>query len=888
MTLAARLRSLLQSLFRRARMEQDMDAEFRFHLDARADDLVASGLAREDAERQARKEFGDWIRWKEQGREAHGLRLLDELRSDVRYGLRWLMRSPGFACAAILSMALGIGANTAIFSLVNTVLLKTLPVQDPESLIIVARIADGDRVAASFPHPFFRELRTASDGAIEVIGVSRLGANSSVDLGDQPERVSVEMVSGNYFSMLGVKPHLGRVLTDEDDRVAGGHPVVVLSHDYWLRRFGGDESVIGRTIRVNTYPMTIVGVSPAGFHGTDPGESPALRVPVAMQAEIEGRSRLDDPREWWFTMMGRLKPGVSRAQSTEWLNGRFDAFIRATSQGDVRPGSLLVFDGSQGRSALRERFRKPLIVLMILVAIVLLLVCANLANLMLARASARQLELSVRLALGAGRIRIVRQLVVESMLLAAAGGSIGLLFALWGARRIVSITLPASVAVDTNPDLPLLLFTTGVSAGTALLCGLAPGLSAGSTRLTDALRSETRSVAGGRVRGRSILVTAQVALSLGLLVGAGLFVRTLVNLRTMGFGFDTQNLAVFTLNPTQSGYSRERARAFYDEVAAQVSQLPGVRSASFAVMGLLAGGGWGSGLTLDTGEHDDTPGPDRNAVGPGYFNTVGIPLREGRDFEATDNATGMPVAIVNETFARTYFKDGPALGRRIGPGGPNGAASYTVVGVARDSKRVGVREDASPSWYAPYAQLPLDSGPIQDTLHVRTVGPPEGIIAEVRQAIGRIDRNVTLYREQTMLQQIEQHVRVERLLAVLGTFFGGVAALLAALGLYGVMTYVTSARTRELGVRIALGASRWSILRLILGQTVSLIVGGVVIGLAVTYAMIGYVRSLLYGVEPTDVTTLAGSVVLIVMITTFAALIPARRATRVDPVAALQ
>jgi predicted permease len=795
------------------------------------------------------------------------------------------MRSPGFACAAIVSMALGIGANAAIFSLVNAVLLKTLPVNDPASLILIARKGDEGRVIYSFPHPLLRDLRT-SDGVLDVIGVS--GAAPSVDLGDRPERVSAEMISGNYFTSLGVKPFLGRLFTDADDRVPGGHPVVVLSHAYWLRRFGGDRGVIGRTIHVNTHPMTIVGVTPPGFYGTDPAISPDLRVPVAMQAEVEAsRLRLNNPREWWLSIIARVRPGVSRPQATEWLQAKLDAFVPATNPED-RAGRILVFDGSQGRGALRDRFRMPLIVLMMLVGVVLLLVCANLANLMLARASARHLELSVRRALGAGRIRILRQLIVEAVLLSAVGGAAGFVLAIWGARWLLSIALPPTGALDIGPGVSVLMFTAGVSAVTAILCGLAPGLSSGSAPLVGALRSEARSVAGGRLHGRKGLMAAQVALSLTVLVGAGLFLRTLTNLRTMGFGFETESLAMLTLNPMQSGYSRERARSFYDQAASEVSRLPGVRAASFAVMGLLSGGAWGSGLTLDTGEHDDRPGPDRNAVGPGYFATVGIRLREGRDFDVTDTAASMPVAIVNETFARRYFKGGPALGRRIGPGGPQGTASYTVIGVASDSKRVGVRDDPSPSWFIPYAQLPFGVGPAQFTLHVRTVGPPDGVIDDVRRAIGRIDRNVTVFRVQTMRQQIEQQVRVERLLAVLGVFFGVVALLLAAIGLYGVVTYITSARIRELGLRIALGASRWSILRLVLGQTIVLIAAGVVIGLALTYAAVGYVRSLLYGVEPTDPATLVRSVVLIVTITTLAALLPAARATRVDPVRALQ
>jgi predicted permease len=877
----ATLRSFLRALLGRGCMEREMNSELQFHLDARVEDLIVSGLDRAAAQVQARRELGDPLRWKEQGREARGLRLVDQLGADLRYGLRWLRRSPAFAAAAVLSIALGIGANTAIFSLVNAVLLRLLPVDDPHSLVLLTRSDDRTRLGSSFPYPFYRQLQDSQTVLDSVI--CRAGMSPNVEAGGPAERVSGELVSGNYFEVLGVRPHLGRLFVPEDNRVAGGHPLVVVSHGYWQRRFGGDPLIIGQTIRVNTYPMTIIGVTPPGFHGIELGASPDIRVPIVMQAEMHAsRSRLENPREWWLQITGRLKNGVSREAAEQELDASFQRFSTVLPSDWPRDRRLILLEGSRGRPTLQNRFAKPLVVLSGLAMAVLLLVCLNVANLMFARTVARRRELAVRIALGASRGRIVAQLLVEALLIAVTGGALGLLLAKWGAQGLASIAVPASAGpvLDIAMDLRVLGFATILSVVTGLVCGLSPALSVRHNNLVAALSTEGRQVAGGRLLGRQLLVGAQIAVAFTLLVGAGLFTRTLGNLRNLDFGFETEHLLLLTLDPTLSGYEQPQLRVFYDDVMERVAKVPGVQSASFAVMPLLGGNSWGSGLTLDTGVHDDNPGPERNAVGPSYFRTVGAPIVAGREFTEADVASGQKVAVVNEAFARRYF-DGRALGRRIGPGGPQGSADFTIVGVARDGKYAQVRETAAPFWYVPYPQL-TQLG--QLALHVRTTSNPEAVTAGVRHVIAAIDKRVTMFRVKTMQQQISDQLILERLLAMLAAVF---AMLLAAIGLYGVMTYATMARTREIGVRIALGATPSSILALILRQTTTLIVVGLILGLVLALAGIGYLRSLLFGLEPTDPYVMVHAALIVITVTTIAAWLPARRATRVDPMSAL-
>jgi predicted permease len=891
------LRTVRNAISRR-RLEREMDDEWRFHLEARAEDLFKAGLDRAAATRRAREEFGDPLRWKEQGREARGLRLLGQLTTDARYGIRWLRRSPALASAALLSIAVGVGANTAIFSLVNAVIVKMMPVRDPAALVILARSDDKTGLGSSFPYPFYREIRELD----ALSGVVTSGSfNGNAELGDgAAERLSGELVSGNYFDVLGLAPHLGRLLTPDDDRVQGGHPVAVISHGYWQRRFGGDPRIVGRTLIVNNQPLAIVGVTPPGFQGMELGSTRDIRVPIAMQAEMMGTSRLNDAREWWLGITARVKPGVSREAAREQIDARFQVYGAQWNSVSREPRHVVLLEGSRGRPTLARRFAQPLAVLGGLAIVVLLLVCLNVANLMLARTAARERELSLRLALGASRGRIVSQLLVETLLIAVTGGALGVLIAKWGAQALASIAVPSPTgpALAVTMDMRVLMFGLSLSIVTGLVCGLSPALSARRTNLVAALNVEGRSVTGRRLVGRRMLVAAQIALSFVLLCGAGLFTRTLANLRDLDFGFDNSHLLTLRIDPTLSQYDIPRLFAFYDQLTERLDALPGVQGSTLSLFPLLASNRWGSGLTLDTGEQDNRPGPTRNVVRPGYFATVGTPIVAGRDFTKADVDAGQRVAVVNEAFARRYFGGAPstAIGRRIGVGGSKGSADHTIVGIARDGKLAEVRESIEPFWWAPYQQLgrpgesdrALRARLAVFSLIVRTTGHPEAVAVQVREAIAGLDKRVTVSEMKTMTEQISEQLIVERLLTGLAAAFAIVAVLLAALGLYSVTAYDTAARTREIGVRVALGATPSAILSLILGQTTVLIAAGLTGGALLAAAGIGYVQSLLFGLEPTDPMVMLSAALVVIAVTTIAAWIPARRATRIDPIKALQ
>jgi predicted permease len=806
------------------------------------------------------------------------------LARDVSFAWRSLGRRPGFSLSVIATLALGIGAGTAVFSLVNAVLLRVMAVNDPRALVLLSTSSDRAGLGSSFPYPFYRQLQEADDVLAGVLCQS--GMSPNVEAGGPPERVSGKLVSMNYFDVLGVHAHVGRLFSEGDERRPGGDRVAVLGYGYWQRRFGGDPAVVGRTIRVNTQPMTIVGVTPQGFDGLELGAVDDIRLPITLQPYMDGsRSRLESAQEWWLQILGRLKPGVTRQQADRVLAAHFERFTATLPSGFAR-NQLTLLDGSRGRPTIQTRFGEPLGILGVLAALVLALVCLNVANLLLSRNAARRKEVSVTLALGAGPGRLVQQMLVEALLLAGIGGAIGLALSLWGARVLASMAMPSSngLIVDVPLDRRTLLFALATTGATAILCALAPAVSAAKTDLSAALGAESRSVVSGRMLGRRLLVSAQMALSLALLVGAGLFVRTLANLQRLDVGFETRHLAVFTLNPQLSGYDNQRVRLFYDDLIDRVTAMPGVRGATLSMMPLLDVSRWGSGLTLDTGEHDDRPGPLRDAVGPGYFRTIGIPLREGREFTPADRSGAPPVAIVNESFVRRYFPDGRAIGRRIGPGGSRGPASVTIVGVAADSRVLHVREAPAPFWYVPYMQL----GSVgQMTLHVRTEADPAATLDTLSQSIRSIDTGVTVFRAQTMTRQIDSQVVAERLLATLSTTFGAIAALLASIGLYGVLSFMTWARTREIGLRMALGATRRSILGLIVRQTGVLMLAGLGVGLMLAWTLARQVRSLLFGIDALDAATVLLACGLLLAVTAVATLLPARRATRIDPMTAL-
>jgi predicted permease len=899
-TTLAPWRSFARALLRRAEMEHDMDAELQSHVEARADHLVATGLDRAAALRQARLELGDPLRWKEQGREARGLRLVDQVQTDVRYGARWLRRSPAFATAAVCSIAIGIGINTAIFSLVDAVLLTRMPAEHPESLVLLSRSDDKNEAGSSFSYPFFRELQMARTLQS---AIGRASFEPNVEAGDAAERVSGEMVSGNYFQALGVRPYLGRLFTADDDRIPGGHPVTVLGYGFWQRRFGGNPHIVGQTIRVNAHPMTIVGVTPREFTGVEIGTAADIRVPLVMQAEMLGSpSRLENPGEWWVQVIGRLVSRDGRElvpsliATQQELDALFQRSLAEISSEASPERHLLLRDGSRGQLSLQNRFAKPLVVLSALAAAVLLLVCLNVANLMLARTAMRRRELSVRIALGASRGRIVGQLLVETLIIALLGGGLGLIVAAWAAQALAGVAAPAAAGamLGVTLNLRVLGFAIAVSVVAGVVSGIWPAFAGRRGDVAAALSTEGRTVAGGRVLGRKVLVAAQIAVSFALLLGAGLFARTLWNLRDLDFGFDTRHLLSVRLDPTLTAYKPPQIAAFYDEVCARVAALPGVRSASFAAIPLLNRNNWDSGIVLDSGVHDDRSGPERNAVGPNYFHTVGLGLVAGREFTAADVASSLKVAVVNEAFAQKYF-DGRAVGRRIGPGGPQASADVTIVGIVRNGRYAEVRENVTPIWYVPYRQLEppgqsdtavrISHGLL--TVHVRTEADPRTAASAVRQAIAAVDKRVVVIDMRTMPQQISDQLALERLLAGLAAGFAAIAIALAALGLYGVTAYDTTARTREIGIRVALGATPLGIMGLILRQTATLTALGLAAGLVSAVAGIGYVRSLLFGLQPTDPIVVVSAAIVVVTFTTIAAVVPARRATRIDPITAL-
>jgi predicted permease len=793
-------------LFQRRRFDQALDEELQFHIEMRADELEETGLARADALAQARREFGSSLRAREDTRSAWQIRWLMDLMSDLRYALRALRRSPGFAAAAILSLALGIGANTAIFTLINALLLRALPIREPRQLVLVDRSNMETKSLTSFPYPFYRELRDHNEVFSGILCYSSI--SPSLRVGASPERVTGELVSGNYFDVLGVRPYVGRLFTQADDRVPGLVRVVVLSFGFWRRRFGADPGVVGRVIHLNTTPMTVIGVTPPGFDGLEAGQSIDVRAPMMMRAEMWPAvyDQLESRGDWWLSMAGRLKPGVNRAQAEAAVLPMLIHYEQADRggprmtnyQGRVLASERIVLDPlARGTQNLGNQFRRALYVLMAIVGAVLLIGCVNIANLLLARSAARQREIAVRLALGAGRGRLVRQVLTESTLVAALGGTLGIEVAYWGARVVVVLSgTPASL--DVAPDLVVLGFTLFVSLGAGLLFGLAPAVQSTRVSVTPELKGGGRPASGARFSFGQLLISVQVALSLVLLMGAGLFARSLYNLRTMDTGFDRRNVVVMKLDPTVAGYSAEQVKRFYGDVRSRVEAMPGVRSASYAAMGLIGESNWGSGIRMEgyTRPEGDS-GPLRNFIGPGYFRTAGIPILMGRDFTPADTEASQHVAIVNERFARFYFGKENPIGKRIGAEGEKGPPDYAIVGVAKDGKYASLREETPRFWYIPYDQYRMALGL---HLYVRTAGDAGKMTIALRQAIQDVDRNVLISDIKTLEMQIEEDLDTDRLLATLSTFFSLLATVLASIGLYGVMAYSVARRTRDMGI----------------------------------------------------------------------------------------
>jgi len=825
------------------------------------------------------------------------------LLQDLRFALRTLRKSPIFSTIAILSLALGIGANTAIFTLMDQLLLRYLPVKNPEQLVMLDQptITSGSvLIDHSFSYPMYKDFR--DQGRVFSGLLARFPLPMSVGYRGQTERADGEIVSGNYFDVLGVSAFIGRTLTPDDDQTPGAHPVAFLTYGYWMRQFGGDRSILNRTLLINGHPLTVVGIGPAGFSGVDVGRPTDVMVPIMMEPEMAAAlgNPLDNRRTWWLNVFARIKPGVSLKQAETGINVLFHQINAEEFKGI--PGAhrefrdrfvnkhLDLLAAGRGLSDLREQASEPLTVLMAMVGLVLLIACANIANLLIARAAGRQKEIAVRLALGAGRTQIVQQLLVESLLLAALGGSAGLLVASWGIELLLRFLPSGGVTrLTTTPDLRVLTFNFGIAIAAGLLFGLAPALRAARPNLAVTLRDQTGSVAGGvaQVRLRKLLVVAQIAVSLLLLVGAGLFARSLYNLRSVDLGFRTENLMTFSLDPSLNGYDESRIQALYARLQDDIEALPGVRSVSMADDAALSEDVDQRTVTVEghyPPKEDEDMNPWVKCVGPGYFATLGVPLAAGRDFTKRDVQGAPLVGMINETAAQYFFPHQNAIGKHFGFGGRRGIADIEIVGVVKDDKGAGLKRTVPRFVYVPYMQQDV----AKMTVYVRTAKAPEQLAISRRQIVKREGANLPMFAMKTMETQLDEHLFTERLIAMLSAAFGFLATTLAAIGLYGVMAYVVARRTREIGIRMALGADRTKVLRMVMREVGWMAAIGIAIGLPCAIALGRLVQSQLFGLAAYDPLMLTLATVTLAAAALTAGYIPALRATRVDPVVALR
>jgi predicted permease len=866
-------------------------------------------------------------------------RMEDQMFNDLRYGARMLLKSKGFTAVAVLSLALGIGANTALFTVVDAVLLKTLPVKDPEGLVLFEWQAGrpfrtngmrgsyipgppNTRGASMFRYDFYQKMQaaraqSADSPLIDFFAFGPIYELTSV-VNDQAEIVQGQAVSGGYYAGLGVEPILGRTINDSDDQ-ASAPPVVVISHRYWRERFGFNPSVIGQQIIINKNQFTIIGVTPAPFEGTlQVGRRPELTVPIAFEplllGERTGMARAGKPDIWWLNLMGRLRPGATREQARDSLNGVFETAAleamppprRETDVATLEPQDyprLIAQSGSRGLLESRKSYSGTIYGLFLVVAVILLIACANVANLLLARAAMRSSEISVRLAVGAGRGRLIRQLLTESLLLSIIGGVAGVIFALWGKSALLALAdkdaefLPNEV--DLTLNLRVLGFTLLVSLLTGVLFGLVPAWRATRLDLTTSLKQGRRAT-GVVSRLSKGLVVAQVALSLLLLIGAGLFIRTLYNLQHVDVGFNQQNLLLFSLQPEQAGYKEERLLQFYHQLFARLDNLPGVRAATVGRVPLIAHYGWNTDILLP-GETEKAEGAhltNRQMVRENYFSALEIPLLVGREFNSQDDKRSTQVGIVNQAFWHKFFPDEEVLGKHVRD--TDGKREIEIVGVVRDTKYSSQREEMEPLLYTPWRQELEAIGEMYFTL--RTTGDPTALAAPVRQIVHELDSNLPVTQVGTQVARSKQTFGQERLYARLLSFFAALALLLAAIGLSGVLAYSVAQRTNEIGIRMALGALPGRVLRLVIWQGMKLVVVGLIAGAVAGYGIKRLMQSQyfderawqrgmaqqLYGVSGTEPVTIITIAVILATVALVACWLPARKAAQVDPLTALR
>ena len=909
--IVAQPRSWIRAVIRRNRLEAEMEAELANHLENLTTDLIRAGDAPDVAARRARIALGPALMHKEGMRASLGLRWWDEFWADLRYGMRMLRKSPGFTAIAATSLALAIGANTTIFSVAKSLLYDQLHVAHPEELRMLRWNGDGHEAvqgmwgdfdttmgngitSSVFSYPVYQQLRAHNSVMQDLFAYKEDSMNATIR--GNAQRVVVAMVSGNYYAGLGTRPQLGRAIQPTDDETPGAGPVAVISDELWEREFGRSPAALGQTITVNQSLFTIVGANPPGFTGAkNVQSSPDLFVPLSMQPLVDPKGRkaglLDDPDLWWVNIMGRAKPGVQDAQARAALDVGLAAATRGTmtvKAGESMPRLALV-DGSRGLSFAARMFQKPVYVLMTLTGFVLLLACANIANLLLARGAQRRREVSVRLALGAGRGRVLRQLLTESLLLAGIGGAGGLLLGYLGRNAIPKLMANAWERNDLNVpmDWGVFAFAAGVTLLTGLLFGLAPaGLAARaevSSSLKESAQTTTRRCKG---LGGKALVGFQIALSTLLVVGAGLFLRTLFALNSVDVGFRTDHLMLFEVSPPEQRYGPGKDVQLHQRLEQGFAELPGVEGVAPSWTAYIA----------DIMNNDDfhpegeTQAPnhggaeDVNMVGTSFFQTMGIPIISGRSFGPQDTATSEKVAIINQALAKKRFPNVIALGKRFKTGDDK-PVWVRIVGVCADTHYASLRDSSPAQFFMPYVQQPQVGGM---TYAIRTQVSPAELVPALRSVVQRLDRDLPMIDIRTQREQIDANMQIERTFAALTTGFGVLALGLACEGIYGIMAYSVANRRNEIGIRLALGAQPRQVREMILRESTGLAVAGTLVGAGAALGLTRLVKTMLYGIQPYDPLTLAGGFLILMAVALAASWIPARRAAGVQPMEALR
>ncbi len=896
---------------------REVEDEVRLHLDLRARELERSGWSGEAAREQAARQFGNVTLEKERMRDMDIAGWFETIGKDVRYALRQLARNPGFTAVAVLSLALGIGANTAIFSVLNAALLRTLPVRNPGELVTMTDpTSTGSWIGSQTGQPrdflTYPEFVALRDRSTMLSGVCAASAQTTPwqarIAGGSQEEVRGSLVSENYFSVFGIGAAMGRVFTAADAGGVGQEPYTVISYDYWQRRFGGSAAVLGTALRLAHAEVTVIGVAARGFHGENVAQGADLWVPIAMQPLVmPGRDWLHDnaaqpeSKNMWLHVFGRRKPGVSVAQAQAEESALFRQIIAASYPATMRPETrkelmdqrIVVQDASTGVFDGRDTFARQLIILLAISALVLLIACANIANLLLARATARHREVGIRLSMGAGKGRLMRQFLTESLALSFLGGACGLAVAFAGSKALLMLLSQPDAPPQLGAafDVRVLGFSIAITLLTAVLFGLAPAIRGTRVDINETLKETGRGVtaAGGRLTLAKGLVAAQVGLCLVLIVGAGLFLRTLWNLQSVSLGYPKERLLLLRVYGVTAGYEGNRLAALYHEIAARLGRLPGVQGVAFSENGLF--GGTESGDPVDVEGFTPPPKGDRSArydeVGPGYFSTLGIPLLLGREIGAHDTANSMRVCVINEAFAKTYFASRNPIGKRVTDLWGDKRIDMRVAGVARDARDHSLRDKVPPRFYAA-VDHGIEGVPPSVYFELRTAGDAEQLLKAARKTVADINEDLPVVQARTLERALEQANAHARLIARLCAIFGAIALLLAATGLYGVLSYGVARRTNEIGIRMALGAGRGRVIGMILRETGVMIAIGMAAGIAAAAASTRLVAAQLYGLTAMDPETVAGAAALLAFVALLAAYIPAARAAGVNPVAALR